>query len=557
MRRCVSSPRVWRRIRGLSLSLTLTTFVALPTSTLGAGQVEDGDRIAAGRRLYREGILLSGEPVTALVQGGVPVDGTQFTCVSCHRRSGWGAIEGQTIVLPATGPALFAPREMSYQKRPAYTAESLARALREGVNAADRPLDPLMPRYRLPEPDMAALIAYLKTLAVEPAPGVTPTDIHFATVITEDVDPLLRRAMMDVFRTYFREKNGQSRHEVRRAESGPFYRDYRNKAYRRWILNPWLLKGPAETWPSQLEAYYEEQPVFALLSGISSVDWQPIHEFCEKHEIPSILPNTDRPYISEDGYYTLYFSEGMSLEGQVAAAHLIQQASRQKILQVFRENRAGSVAAAALQKAVNGRDDVSVIDWPLPVARELTTEELARRRRDIGAGATILWLPREELDALGSEPFTAMGSERLYLSSTLLGGDLAAVPDGLRNVALVIHPYTLGNDREQRLVRVGGWLRSRKIPVIDERIQAQTFFACLMAGEGLTHIKRYFSRDYFVDSIDHAERMAVYAAYYPSLSFGPGQRYLAKGAYIVDLRAGSDEALPERASWVVPWKGSR
>jgi len=39
--------------------------------------------------------------------------------------------------------------------------------------------------------------------------------------------------------------------------------------------------------------------------------------------------------------------------------------------------------------------------------------------------------------------------------------------------------------------------------------------------------------------------MAIYSGNYPRLSFGPEQRFLAKGAYLVHLADG-------QARWVVP-----
>jgi len=49
----------------------------------------------------------------------------------------------------------------------------------------------------------------------------------------------------------------------------------------------------------------------------------------------------------------------------------------------------------------------------------------------------------------------------------------------------------------------------------------------------------------FHDLLDHGERMAEYSGNYPRLSFGPEQRFLAKGAYLINLSDGADK-------WIVP-----
>ena len=79
--------------------------------------------VDAGQRMYREGILLSGDPMTAIVAGDVPIIGTQFSCESCHGRSGMGAAEGAYVVPPTAAQFLFV--ESPQPKRPAYDAESL------------------------------------------------------------------------------------------------------------------------------------------------------------------------------------------------------------------------------------------------------------------------------------------------------------------------------------------------------------------------------------------------------------------------------------------------
>src|SRR4030095_7906359 len=112
----------------------------------------DPSDLRLGERMYREGVLPSGQPMRALVKGDVPTEGTMFSCVTCHLRSGMGSIEGAVPAPPISGPRLYAPRVRSPrnplrrnpreprsspepdQVRPAYTDATLARAVREGID---------------------------------------------------------------------------------------------------------------------------------------------------------------------------------------------------------------------------------------------------------------------------------------------------------------------------------------------------------------------------------------------------------------------------------------
>ena len=53
-----------------------------------------------------------------------------------------------------------------------------------------------------------------------------------------------------------------------------------------------------------------------------------------------------------------------------------------------------------------------------------------------------------------------------------------------------------------------------------------------------------------VDIIDSSDLMGG-GAPYERLSFGPGQRYAAKGCYIVQLTHGANPALVKKSDWVI------
>lgn len=561
----------------VALSIKAVVALAVPEQPEPRSSTNDEKLVALGKQIYRQGLSSTNRPVTAIVQGDVPFKGTQFTCISCHRRSGMGAIEGDRIIPPVTGLALYhssdrfwtdidnltnntlsAPHSnqrtfssnLTYKQRPAYTDQTLAQAIREGIDSNGQPFDPLMPRYNLSEQDMRALIAYLKTLSIQFSPGITAQNIYFATVITAEVSSEQRQAMLAVLESYFRQKNAQTRDETKRLKAGPFYHNYKNKAYRQWILLPWSLTGPPATWQEQLVRYNHQQPIFAMISGISTYNWQPIHNFCEQQQIPCLLPNTDWPTLSAKSadFYTFYFSKGVSLEALALAKQLAKQSTTAKILQIFRPNTVGAAAAQTLHRNLH---EAAIRDWPLTSAK-LTINSLRDQLLAEPANLVIFWLPGDELVELTNWSEPLANSPQFYFSATLLNSQLTLIPKLIRNNSFIVHPYSLPTDLKPRSQRIQAWLRNRNLPLIDIKIQDQTYFASLVLGEAITHIKRYFYRDYLMDTIDHAEGMAIFSAYYPRLSFGPGQRYLAKGCYILELTSQNDEVIINNSTWIVP-----
>ena len=144
-------------------------------------------RAVAGEAIYRDGVLAAGQPLVAMREPDLQMQGADAACVNCHRRSGLGMKEGQSSVPPISGRYLFQPRatagddldlpfvEGMRADRDPYTDATLARAIRDGIAADGKPLNYLMPHYALGDQDMAALIDYLKGMTPLPVPGVSET----------------------------------------------------------------------------------------------------------------------------------------------------------------------------------------------------------------------------------------------------------------------------------------------------------------------------------------------------------------------------------------------
>jgi hypothetical protein len=527
-----------------SASLTASPAAPLPASPA---------QIALGQRIYREGLGARGQPIQAVGAGQTALSGPAAACVSCHRRSGYGGGEGTFSARPITAAALFeeqslpvrSPRikaQLGSRQRPPYDAALLARALGAGLDSAGKPLEPLMPRFALSAEEMQAVGAYLATLSRSSAPGVDAEEIHFATVIQPGVSAERQRAMLDVMQAFFRDKGANMRQDESRREAGTM-RMYRS--YRKWVLHVWELKGPTSGWQAQLDALYRETPVFALLGGVGDAPWAPVHAFCERHEIPAVFANTDLPELSEtpgSNQYNLYLSRGATLEGEVLASYLSEAKPAGPLLQVYRQAEPGVLAATALRRRLG------------PAARQLQDVVLDgaadgafwEKMYATKPAALVLWLDARDLADAPAPPEALP----VYLASGFLGGKWpAAAFTAAGNVALV-YPSDPPPRHESRLLRSKIWLHNKGLALTHEALQVNTLFAVTVASDALGHMMDSFSRDYFIERVEHVVGQTPAPSMYRSLSLGPGQRFAAKGLSVVQLGAnGPQKAL---SPWVVP-----
>ena len=515
-----------------------------------AGQLDT--RIVAGQRIYREGIGTSGEPLKALGAGQAILDGKLAACVACHRRSGYGASEGQFTVRPIIGPALFeeqtvavhSPRikaQLGSRLRPPYTEALLGRAIRGGLDSAGKPLDLLMPRYALSDDDLKAVSAYLATLSAQPSPGVGEEEIHFATVIQPGVAPERRRAMLEVMQAFVRDKVANMRSDEQRRDAGNM-RMYR--AYRKWVLHVWELSGPSETWGAQLESYYRQQPVFALIGGLGGSHWRPIHEFSERFEIPSVFAQVNLPDTTGTNNYNLYLSRGVTLDAEVLAKFLNDQSEPAKIVQVYRRDAAGLAASVAFRKSLTSGAALEdqLIEGPLDDA-------FWQKVYAAKPGALVLWLGAKDLEGAqvppGGAPFP------VYLSFETLAGKMPQVAIQMGTNVRMVYSSDLPPKHESRMLRATIWLHNKGIPVMDEVVQINTLFAMSVVSDAVGHIMDSFTRDYFVERVEHVVAQTPIPSEFKSVSLGPGQRYAAKGSAIVQIGEGKGQMSP-LSGWIVP-----
>ncbi len=582
--------RVLAGVAGLVTALLIALLSVVHQTPAAERPGTDASVLETGRRIYREGILPSGQVLQGLAPAKVRLAGQDAACITCHRRSGYGSSEGPVEIRPITGPTLFGaqltpvtadlvsthtdPEALASaglslaqaarlnagtlrfartaafagtRQRPVYDDTALARAIREGVDVTGRALSPSMPRYALEPDEMASLAAYLKTLSLRVSPGVTADTIHFATVIQPGTDPVRRDALLQVLRTFMQDRNLGMRTEIRRETAGTVRL---KRTYREWVLHVWDLSGTSDTWAQQLEAYDRAQPVFAMVSGLGNASWRPIHEFSERYEIPCIFPQVDVPVLAERDFYTVYLSRGMTLEAQALARFLHSEGERGAVMQVYGNDEASVAAAGAFRLAWTTATGVA------PVSRVLDTVPDAafwqKLSRQIPHVTLVLWLPPQ--DMVRAQALMAAGSQvrMVYLSASLMTGQrtgLAAIADSR---VRLIYPQDLPAVRDTRVELARRWMHNKGIALSDEKSQMNAYLAATVVGMLVSHSMDTYSREFLLEGIEHRLGTALELSIYPHLSLGPGQRYASKGSYIVQVDGPADWQLRPVSGWIVP-----
>jgi len=526
-----------------------------------------------GRQLYWAGIGADGVPITGVTQGDVPVSGAQFSCVNCHRPSGFGTSEGGNYVPPIMGDVLFSPREPNrnrmfkdlYQEvqppgfwarvrsprmRPGYDDALLARALRKGVDAGGHELDPIMPRYDLSDRDVANLSAFLKTISTQIDPGVGAREIHFATVIGPDADPAEADAMLRTMRLFFEWMNKDTEGDTRNPSFSPNYRSNFISAYRYWRLHVWQLEGAPETWRAQLEEKYTEQPVFATVSGLVEGPWDEIGAFCDAKRLPCLFPNAQLPPAGEGRYgYSVFFNRGLALEAEALAMHFGDLAEApERVVQIHGTAPQGRRPAAAFAETMQ----MVLPDTPVDTLSYDNAAGLSAALADIKPDTTLVIWPQDVEAAVELLAEHAPEHVRLFLPSAAKAAAGAAFPPALVSRTRLVWPYDTADSYHPRKYRIRAWMHSRRLDVTHPRIQLQTYYALTMIEFGLMHAINDFYRDYVLEIIEHEAENELNPGTHPELALGPGQRFASKGAFIAELAPDARAGYRVISEWIVP-----
>jgi hypothetical protein len=307
------------------------------------------------------------------------------------------------------------------------------------------------------------------------------------------------------------------------------------------------LTGPERTWQDQLKRYMAAQPVFAVVSGVGGKTWQPVHEFCELEAVPCLFPNVEVPANTNGGFYSVYFSKGVLLEADLIANAIGNAAdgkSIKTVQQVYRAGDNGEAAANALAAALK-RYETTVSTRVLAAGEEVGAAAEAMANAD----AAVLWLRPNDIAAL---PNAKAVPATVFISGLMGGLERSPLPSNWRDRARVAYPFDLPEKRRYRVDFAFGWFTIKKIAVVADQVQADTFLACGLLAETVGHMVDTFVPEYLIERMQDMIERRIVTGYYPRLTLASGQPFASKGGYLVRFAEPEGTRVIAMGKWITP-----
>jgi len=450
-------------------------------------------------------------------------------------------------------PPTFSARLHQPHMRPAYTTESLGVVLRDGRDPGGQELAAIMPRYQFSDEDVMAISAYLSTLSAQRSPGVDDREIHFAMVLSENVPSADRDAVLETMRLFVDWHNQHLRHDRSRPNFSPFHRSPFVPLERFWNFSVLTVKGESSSWQQQVEDFYQTKPFFAIVSGLVHGSWAPIAEFCDRKSVPCILPITDLPVPGAQGGYSVYFSEGLTLEAKVLADYLVKSdPTINRVVQLAAADAFGQTPSLVLERKLKARRP----ELPQEVITFHNSAELSASLAEVSpllheGDALVIW-PGSQVQSdvevvlkhMPRTGLTFLPSRTIPLTSK--------ISDGFAARLRFVEPHEITVTSHPRSFIVRAWMRTRGLDITRPTMQFEAYYALSLLEAALMNIREDYHRDYLIERIERESEKDLNPGIYPRLALGPTQRFASKGAFIVRVDTKQPSRLIPVSEWVVP-----
>jgi ABC-type branched-subunit amino acid transport system substrate-binding protein len=479
----------------------------------------------AGRRLYLEGITPSGEPLRALMGfGQTQLSGQAVACGNCHGADGKGRAEGGVLPSPIGWEELTKPYGHSHpggRKHGPFSEASFLRAVNEGLDPAGNRLDWAMPRYALSRGDAEVLIAHLKRLGEERAPGVGDATLRIGTILPEAKRVPPAGAMRAALAAYVQQVNRAGGLHQRRLEL-VVASDYREARER-----------------------FGKEPVFALVSPFEPEHDDELRALVEETRLPVVGALTGAAATVPDRDSLVFrVMPGLAEEAAVLVDFAAQRAGNARLrgAVVASGTPADDLAAqAALRRcAARSCGDLARVGW---YAARFDAAAAVRSLKEERREQLFFFGAQQEFERLLEE--AANQADSSWRPSIHAAGSLArsalAARERFPGELFLAFP-TMPAGRALQELR-----REFSLSAQYQAAQQTALAAAAVLVEGLRRAGRDLSRERFVQALESLNNYDP-GGFGPAVSFGPDRRNGVRGGYVVAVER--TRGIVPASSWI-------
>lgn len=508
--------------KALILGLLMVSGISLSAQALTLTPSE-----SAGKRLYREGVSASGEPIMARVgAAGLLLPATRLPCANCHGSDGLGRPEGGVRPPDLSWSRLtstYGQQQVNGRAYPAYTEGTLARAIQEGRDPGNNQLDPAMPRFVMSIKDQRNLTAYLKRVADDRDPGLSADSLHLGTLLPST------GALSEEGATVAAVLNGCV---ARINEAGGIH----GRQLRLTILDPGPDRASAER---ALDQLIEKEQVFALIAPLAPALESDLAQRLEQAGVPLIGPLSlqGRAQVSRQIFEPLPgLSEQMIALASYAATSL--RVLQGPTLIAYPDEPGQRQAAEKLAQYLQAND------WQ---AVRLQAYQSAQDELPLGSRSVFYMGSSGGFSHLAARLQTAGQVPYLFAASNQVAGDLLQVPSEFSRRVFLAYPFVPSDWTLAGRLALTQLRQRQKLGGEHAVLQVGAFSSMMLLSEGMKQAGRDASREKLISALEGLHDFDTGLT--PLISFGPGRRLGLSGAHIVTVD------LPDQRFYLVaPYK---
>jgi ABC-type branched-subunit amino acid transport system substrate-binding protein len=507
------------------------------TAVLAGAVLSSSQSESRGKQIYVRGTSASGREITASLgdpAAGLP--GSSLACAGCHGLDGLGKPEGGIVPPNVTWGSLtksYGHRHPDGREHPAYTEQSLRRAITMGIDPAGNRLGVAMPKYAMSAQDATDLVAYLKRLGKEKDRGLTDRAIRIGAIVAGE-GPLSEagREIQALLEAYFDEVNAQAGIHDRRVEIR-------------------FLRDPGGPLSARLARFVEKQGAFALLEARALGDDQELAERAEAEEIPVVVPLAAFPEADAGAHrHVFYLLAGLKDQGRALVEFAARKLDLEKPRVAIVHPQSGSFpeVVRAMKEQCGRSGCSSTIEVGYPSGAFLAASAAAALKQD--ASQVVCFLGSgKELKGLMEETQGSSPAPTFLIPGALAGSDVFDAPAASGSKVFVAYPMLPSDQTPEGLQELRALARKKRLSLHHLPLQVAAYGAARVLVEGLRRAGRDLSREKLLTELEGLYEFET--GLLPPMTFGPNLRIGAPGAYVVAVDRARRRFVPV-SGWIAP-----